>query len=247
MSALVEVPFYGDTLQACREGETVSVVIKRVCDALGIAQQAQLSKLKGKPWAVVTMSVATASDGKNYEVACLNLDALPMWLATIEPNRVSESARPKLVAYQTECARVLRDHFYGRAPQTTGGMDAQIVARFEAMLAPVIATMGAMAKTIQDISGATITHQQWVRLRSEVKIVATLRSRANPNSKGASSEYRTIYNKLGSACAWTGSGRTWHGLPASKVADALATLAEMRRDAERAQPDRQLSLLQGGA
>lgn len=246
MSAIVEVPFYGDKIQACREGEAVSVVIKRVCEALGIDHARQLQKLKSKPWATVGLMSTVAEDGKSRDVACVNLDALPMWLATIEPSRVSESVRAKLAAYQTECARVLRDHFFGRAVAPVAPVDQQMRAVFIEMMAPVFATMTALTKQLQDISGATITHQQWVRLRGEVKIVATLRAQANPNSKGAKSEYRTIYNKLGSACAWSGSGRTWHGLPASKVADAIASLAEMRRDAERAQPVRQLNLLQGG-
>jgi hypothetical protein len=43
----------------------------------------------------------------------LHLDSFPMWLATIESSRVAEHVRPKLVKYQKECARVLRDHFFG--------------------------------------------------------------------------------------------------------------------------------------
>lgn len=44
----------------------------------------------------------------------LHLDALPMWLATIEPSRVAAEARPRLERFQLECAKALRDHFFGQ-------------------------------------------------------------------------------------------------------------------------------------
>lgn len=53
----------------------------------------------------------------------IHLDSLPMWLATIEASRVAEHVRSKLITYQKECARVLRDHFFGR--QT---VDASVLA-----------------------------------------------------------------------------------------------------------------------
>lgn len=114
--ALVRVPFEGDgdTLEASLEGDRLWVSIRRVCEALGLAVQRQLAKLKDKPWATVTFKVMVADDGKARRVACLDLDSLPMWLATIEASRVAKALRPKLLAYQREAARVLRDHFFGR-------------------------------------------------------------------------------------------------------------------------------------
>jgi hypothetical protein len=104
----------GATLDAVADDRGgVFVSVRRVCDALGLAVQPQLAKLWAKPWATVTFIVTVAEDGKNRETAMLDLDALPMWLATIEPSRVAPEAREKLVLYQREAARVLRDHFFG--------------------------------------------------------------------------------------------------------------------------------------
>lgn len=115
--ALVHVPFRGDTLDATRAPDgRVWVSIRRVCEALGMAPQVQLRKLQDKPWAVVTMMVMTGPDGKRYETSCLDLDSLPMWLATIDTRRVKGAAREKLVVYQKECARVLRAYFLGDDP-----------------------------------------------------------------------------------------------------------------------------------
>src|SRR5690606_12423802 len=115
--ALVHVPFRGDTLDATSAPDgRVWVSIRRVCEALGMAPQVQLRKLQDKPWAVVTMMVMTGPDGKLYETSCLDLDSLPMWLATIDTRRVKGAAREKLVVYQKECARVLRAYFLGDDP-----------------------------------------------------------------------------------------------------------------------------------
>ena len=108
--------FHGDALLVHQDERGVWVVLKRVCEALGLTEQRQMQKLQSKPWAVTTMMVATGPDGKNYEMLAVHLDTLPMWLATIDVNRVAEPVRAKLGRYQVECARVLRDHFFGRQP-----------------------------------------------------------------------------------------------------------------------------------
>jgi antirepressor protein len=80
----------------------------------------------------------------------LHLDSMPMWLATVEPNRVAPDVRPKLVRYQNECAQVLHDHFFGRPPE-------------DAILAIVQA--------------ATQTRQAQLALEKKSKISILLRSR----------------------------------------------------------------------
>ncbi|MBM6712166.1 hypothetical protein H9X90_15750, partial [Faecalicatena contorta] len=116
MANLTTVPFHGGTIEATQDERGVWISVRRVCESIDLSFSPQLSKLKNKPWAVMTMIVTTAADGKNYESACIHVDSLPMWLATIDAARVSEAARPMLTAYQTEAARVLRDHFIGAPP-----------------------------------------------------------------------------------------------------------------------------------
>lgn len=129
--AVVHVPFHGDTIDATRAPDgRVWVSVSRVCEALGLGYSSQLQKLKEKPWATVTLIVMVAADGKSRETACLDLDALPMWLATIDTRRVKGAAREKLVVYQREAARVLRDYFLGARssepePPTVSGVVAQ--------------------------------------------------------------------------------------------------------------------------
>lgn len=114
---LVRVPVPGtDTpMQATLVGGEPYVAVKPMCATIGIEAQAQQTKLDQAEWAVTTIIVATGTDGKSYRMVALHADCIPMWLATIAVNRVSEQARPILIAYQKEAARALRDYFYSGA------------------------------------------------------------------------------------------------------------------------------------
>lgn len=114
--AVVEVPFYGDVIEAVQDESGVWVSIRRGCENLGVATQRQLDKLKSKPWACVTEKVMHDSTGREQKIACLHLDAVPMWLATIDARKLKEHLREKLARYQKEAAKVLADHFFGRTP-----------------------------------------------------------------------------------------------------------------------------------
>jgi hypothetical protein len=88
------------------------VIIKPMCDAMNVDVDGQRRKLNQAEWAVTELISATGADGKQYQMFALHADCIPMWLATINTNKVAEHARPVLVAYQREAARALRDYFY---------------------------------------------------------------------------------------------------------------------------------------
>jgi hypothetical protein len=115
--SIVSVPFHGDELQALHAPDgKVWVVLRRACEALGIPYEGQRQRLQDSgrsPWATTSMMLVVAQDQKQREVVVIDLDTLPMWLATIDSSRVAEHVREKLVVYQKECARVLRDRFLG--------------------------------------------------------------------------------------------------------------------------------------
>jgi hypothetical protein len=113
MNNMVQVPFHGDTLLAVKDEQgQVWVALKRMCESLGLAYEAQFTKLKTKRWAGITMIVTPDAKGVGQRTFCLNLDSVPMWLATIDTNRVAPDVASKLEQYQLECASVLRDHFF---------------------------------------------------------------------------------------------------------------------------------------
>jgi len=99
LNAMTRVPFCGSTLDAVNVDGTVWVSVRRACESLGLAMASQHEKLKTAPWATIRLIVTVAEDGKARELFCVDLDSLPMWLATIDASRVSDEARPKLVRF----------------------------------------------------------------------------------------------------------------------------------------------------
>lgn len=112
--AVVHVPFDNDSIEAVPDGGRVLVPLRPLCERLGLEPGAQRKRLQRHSWACAAMMAVQVGD-QTRELFCLDLDSLPMWLATIDTRRVRPEVRPKLERYQREAARVLRDHFFGHA------------------------------------------------------------------------------------------------------------------------------------
>lgn len=91
------------------------VPVRPVCEALGVAFQSQNAKLKDHPVysSVVTLSITTGADGKQYEMVCLPIEYFPGWLFSINPANVKEEARDGIIKFQKECNRALFYYFFG--------------------------------------------------------------------------------------------------------------------------------------
>ena len=114
---LVPVPVPGaDDLMAAQFDGREWASLRHMCDSLGIDYVTQLRKLKGRSWATVGQKPMVAADGKVREMALVDSKTIPMWLATIDENRVSVEARPKLIAYQREARDALGDLPAGGPP-----------------------------------------------------------------------------------------------------------------------------------
>lgn len=237
MSEITTIRFDGDNLQTVRDDKRVWVVVKRVCEALGVDWEGQRQRLRDEsrcPWAVACMTQATGNDGKSYEMFCVDLDTLPMWLATIDVGRVKPGAREKLIAYQRECARVLRDHFFGARPSAVA----------DVALAPVAAALSAMAAVLSDLQRqvawlvantglcGALSVPDLRRLRAEAKSIAALEAAGgrHKNTRAASAD---LYREMGRIVNWGGKGQPWDRLPSQLMQPAMAVLDGRRCDAER--------------
>lgn len=134
MSQLVKVQFDEDPIECVQQDGRLWVVLRPVCQNLGIDSEGQRQRITRQSWATTCVIQAVAQDGKMREVFAVDLDSLPMWLATIEASRVDEEVRPKLERYQKECARVLRDHFFGQRPAPKTAAEA-LLAQVQALCA----------------------------------------------------------------------------------------------------------------
>ncbi len=104
------VMFYGDEIIAVQEpgSGVIYVPVGRLCDNLGIQRRNQMDRLRDHEvlsQGLATVTIGTAGGPQDAE--CLRLDLIPLWLTTINPKRVSEPVRAKLVRYQIEAASVL--------------------------------------------------------------------------------------------------------------------------------------------
>ncbi|AIT89188.1 phage antirepressor N-terminal domain-containing protein [Corynebacterium ulcerans] len=108
---LATIPFHGQSVQTTKIDGKPVVGLKPITENLGLDYATQLRKLKNKTWASLEKALVQASDGKTYETTCVDLRTLTMWLATIDENRVSEEARPLVVAYQQEIADVIESYW----------------------------------------------------------------------------------------------------------------------------------------
>jgi P22_AR N-terminal domain len=111
---LIAVPVPGaDDLMAAQFDGHVWVALKPMCDTLGIDHATQLRKLQRRSWAGIGQR-PTPSAGGIQQATVITAETVPMWLATIDENRVAEDARLKLIAYQREARDALDAYFNQR-------------------------------------------------------------------------------------------------------------------------------------
>lgn len=108
---LVSIPFHGQSVQSVEIDGKPHVVFRPFVESLGLDADSQMKRLRRHSWATTVKMTGVGLDGKNREMTCIDLRTLTMWLATIDENRVSEEARPLVVAYQNEVADAIESYW----------------------------------------------------------------------------------------------------------------------------------------
>ncbi len=106
------VDFYGKKLTAIKEDEIEYVAMRPIVDEIGLewsGQQKKLSNNKDKFNCVHKYTVGL--DGKPRKMLCIPLKKLNGYLFSINPEKVHERIRDKVVLYQEECFKTLYDYF----------------------------------------------------------------------------------------------------------------------------------------
>ncbi|MBY7860187.1 phage antirepressor N-terminal domain-containing protein [Vibrio fluvialis] len=107
----IKVPFHGSNFFIVdRNGEPYTPM-KPIVEGMGLAWQSQHKKLtsNSERWGI-TMMVIPSVDPHN-SVTCIPLRKLFGWLQTLQPNRIRENIRDKVIQYQNECDDVLWKHW----------------------------------------------------------------------------------------------------------------------------------------
>ncbi|RSN12865.1 hypothetical protein DMB42_11855 [Nonomuraea sp. WAC 01424] len=111
MSDIVHIPFHGGEILAAQENGKPRIILKPAVEHIGLDYPTQYRKLESKSWATVGLVPMVAEDGRTRQMVVVDLRTFLMLLATIDEKRVSDAARPILVAYQNEVADVIEAYF----------------------------------------------------------------------------------------------------------------------------------------
>jgi hypothetical protein len=107
----IKVPFHGSNLFILNHNGEPYVSMKSIVEGIGLDWRTQARKLRSNSgrWGVVMMT--TPSTSLNSQATCLPLRKLFGWLQTLQPNRIREDIRDKVIQYQNECDDVLWKHW----------------------------------------------------------------------------------------------------------------------------------------
>lgn len=174
MTQLTTIDFHGAKLVAIAgdRPDSTLVVMKPIVEGMGLDWGGQHKKMLAHPVLSKGISVTEIpSEGGAQEATCLSLDLLNFWLATIHPDRIkNEATRSKVIEYQTECARVLFNHFFGKAiasgahltAREAGGIAKGVVNK---ALTPISAKLDELMQKIdgtlavRPVGVAVVTHR----------------------------------------------------------------------------------------
>jgi len=113
-TSLVKVPFDEGEILCIQNGNGEHVVLKPLCERLGIDAQAQQRRIMRATWGRKGAAImAVPSAGGVQQTFCLHRKRLAMWLATLDANRTRVEVRPYLEALQERAADVLDAYFSG--------------------------------------------------------------------------------------------------------------------------------------
>jgi hypothetical protein len=125
-----EVQFDSDTLIAVvLDSDGVAVPVRTICEVLGLDLDRQSERLRShevlaQGLRIVNVPIA----GRVRSVMAIVHKWIPFWLATISPEQVNETTRPKLVRYQLEVAYVLAALYGNELATTPLGNDSTTTA-----------------------------------------------------------------------------------------------------------------------
>ncbi|MCL4217737.1 MAG: hypothetical protein KJ052_12135 [Candidatus Hydrogenedentes bacterium] len=131
-NAITTIPFHGASL-IVRQGETPEttlVAMKPLVEGMSLDWGGQHKKLSAHPVLSKGVSVLEIpSPGGMQLMTALPLNRIHFWLATIQPNRITDDAvREKVIIFQTEVADTLFEKFFGKAIAAKGAASGKQVA-----------------------------------------------------------------------------------------------------------------------
>ncbi|MCX9470725.1 phage antirepressor N-terminal domain-containing protein [Vibrio cholerae] len=107
----IKVSFHGSNLFIIDHNGEPYTPMKSIVEGMGMSWQGQHEKFKSNPerWGIKLILIPSVD--RNNAMTCMPLRKLFGWLQTLQPNRVREDIRDKVIQYQDECDDVLWKHW----------------------------------------------------------------------------------------------------------------------------------------
>jgi len=95
---------------------SIFVGIRPICEAIGMDTKKAVLSMKEDTIlkAKVTERYLLDASNRKFPMQCIPIQYLHGWLFSISENKVTATAKPKLIKFKEECYQVLFDHFYGK-------------------------------------------------------------------------------------------------------------------------------------
>lgn len=110
MNDIVRIPFHDGEILAIEINGKPQIILKPAFESIGLDADQQIRKLQRQPWAGTGVTTVPTTGGLQRAVTA-DVRTFLMALATIPATRVSEEARPKLIAYQSEVADAIEAYW----------------------------------------------------------------------------------------------------------------------------------------
>lgn len=155
------VPFNGVQIPYVFDGETYWIAITTIAETLGLNVSSAHKSLKNLDFEAQTWLIqpCLGADKKVRDMVCVNFDYFNFWLCNIQIGKVKEESRLSLKKYKAECAKVLKEHFFGKVQrQSEGKLAYQNIARIKIRLSE-----------LKELIEASPEGQELKALRGELK------------------------------------------------------------------------------
>jgi len=188
-----------EVVAARTETSEIYLPVRPICVALGVSWATQRRKIIADDVlmeSVRTLRVQTRGGPQN--LVCMDVEAIPLWLAEIEPDRVREELRERLRSYKRWVKKVVYDAFaretgsetaLGASQSMTPATPDMTALAYIAQMAEAIATMARQQMAFEShaetrftsLEARMVEHQDQVmgRLDQAAAVVGGLLRRVN--------------------------------------------------------------------
>lgn len=171
---LQSVEFHNDSIDTFEHGGEPYVAMRRVVENLGLSWGSQREKLAAQASKFMCADIGTHdSSGRLQQMFAMPVAKLPLWLATINPNKIKEEAkREKIELYQAESAIALHDYWTKGAAFNRSKLASNDDALDEAMveLRRLRANDRAFYRKVTDAIAATSYDYAWMKENSPERL-----------------------------------------------------------------------------